>query len=222
MTIIAPAILGIYSKNFPPLFKSLSNTFINKEVNINGTAIPNEYTNRSIIPFEMVLTPPAKIKIDANTGPKQGVQPAAKAIPIIVELNQPVIFLGAETLSLELNIFSLIIPIMLSPKITIMIPLILENMSLFLTKILPKKVAVDPIITNIIVKPSTKASVLFNANNLLLLTSSSDELPVIYIIYAGTMGSIQGDIKEINPAPKANGNETSCANIKNLPTINYI
>lgn len=67
--------------NFSALFIKSTNTFINKAVSIKGIAIPMEYINKRIVPLDTVSAPPAYIKIDAKTGPKQGDQPAAKPFP---------------------------------------------------------------------------------------------------------------------------------------------
>ena len=73
----------------------------------------------------------------------------------------------------------------------------------------PSIVAEEPIIINIIVKPMIKPKVLYKAKSLFFDISSSVLVPVIYIIYAGTNGSIQGEKNDKNPAPNANGNDTS-------------
>src|SRR5690606_36745047 len=127
-----PPILGIYTITFSVFSRNLLNTLINNAVSKKGIAIPTEYINNRYTPLETVAAPPAYMRIDANTGPKHGVHPAAKAIPIKMELNQLETFLGAFfffSISKNLNF---IIPIMFKPKITIKAPLILEKISLFL------------------------------------------------------------------------------------------
>ena len=141
-----------------------------------------EYIKSSKIPLDTVVTPPAYMRIEANTGPKHGVHPAAKAIPINMELSPLVTFLGLDNLLFKLINLILMIPIIFKPKTIINIPLILEKISLFLTNILPSRVAEEPIIMNTIVNPKTNAKVLTRAKALLLATSSSVTVPVIYII----------------------------------------
>ena len=163
--------------------------------------MPIEYTSNSNTPLASVSDPPAYMRIEAKTGPKHGVQPAAKAIPISIEPNQFVTFLGAATLLEKLGNFRFNMPIMFNPKMIIIIPLIFENNPLFLTNTLPKIVAVEPMIINIMVNPITNANVLVRANFRFLIRSSSTSTPVIYIIYAGIIGSIHGEKKDMNPAP---------------------
>src|SRR5699024_4396577 len=93
-------------------------------VNIKGIAIPIEYINKSITPLDTVSVPPAYTNIDANTGPKHGVHPAANAIPIKVELNQLVTFLGVDTCLVLFKNPILNIPIIFKPKKVINNPLI--------------------------------------------------------------------------------------------------
>ena len=81
-TIIIPLILGKYFIRPSLLRRNLSNIFINSAVKTKGIPIPMEYIKSIIIPLETVSAPPAYIRIEAKTGPKQGVHPAAKAIPM--------------------------------------------------------------------------------------------------------------------------------------------
>ena len=172
------------------------------------------------MPLEIVSEPPAYTNLDASTGPKHGVHPAAKAIPMSTELYHLVIFFGVFTLPLNLAKSNLINPVIFNPKSIISTPLIFATTSLFLMNIFPKKLAEVPIIINIIVNPNTNPNVLVNANSLLSCTSLSKVEPVIYIIYPGIIGNIQGVKNDRNPAPNAIGRETSLNNIASNPLSN--
>jgi hypothetical protein len=92
-------------------------------------------------------------------GPKQGVQPAAKAMPINIDVAQLPVFLGPCSLFSISKKGRWRTPNICSPNVNNNTPLILVNHILPFRKILPKALAVEPIKMNIKVKPSTKPTV---------------------------------------------------------------
>ena len=59
----------------------LNNVFEANENITNGVAIPNKYRTINITLFPVSPDEPAKINIEANIGPTQGVQPRLKVKP---------------------------------------------------------------------------------------------------------------------------------------------
>ena len=96
-----PLIVDITGKYLKMEFLCFVKLPIASAVNIKGTARPKEYTESRRIPFPMVSELLAYIRIEDKIGPMQGVQPAAKAIPISIEPNLPLALLK------EKNLFSL-------------------------------------------------------------------------------------------------------------------
>ena len=96
-----PLIVDITGKYFEIVVLCFVKLPIARAVSIKGTARPNEYTESRRTPFPMVSKLLAYIRIEDKIGPMQGVQPAAKAIPISIEPNLP------EALLKEKNLFSL-------------------------------------------------------------------------------------------------------------------
>ena len=96
-----PLIMDITGKYLEIAVLYFTKLPIARAVNIKGTARPNEYTESKSIPWPMVSKLLAYIRIGDKIGPTQGVQPAAKAIPIRTEPNLP------EALLKEKNLFSL-------------------------------------------------------------------------------------------------------------------
>lgn len=86
-----PLVVDIIGKYFENFLNCLVKVSMAIAVNINGTASPSEYitNSKTPVPIEFMLV--AYISIEDNIGPMQGVQPEAKAIPMIMELKGPVI-----------------------------------------------------------------------------------------------------------------------------------
>jgi hypothetical protein len=72
------------------------------------------------------------------------------------------------------------------------------------------------------VNPKIKPRVLVTARSFLFERSSSKSAPVIYIMYAGIIGSKQGEKKDKTPAPKAIGKDTSVVIIFTSRKIRFI
>ena len=73
-------------------------------VSRKGTPRPTEYIAKSRPPATADPLVPARIKILARMGPKQGVQPTPKAAPTIAEFAMPV-----SLRPLRLGVFNLIL-----------------------------------------------------------------------------------------------------------------
>ena len=56
---------------------------------INGTASPREYILKRCAPFQALPSVDARINMEDNAGPMQGVQPREKAIPTMKEPKKP-------------------------------------------------------------------------------------------------------------------------------------
>ena len=97
----SPLIRDITLEYFKIEFLCFIKLPIARAVNINGTARPKEYTHNKRIPIPIVSKLLAYISMEDKIGPMQGVQPAAKAIPISTDPNLP------ETLFKEKKRFSL-------------------------------------------------------------------------------------------------------------------
>ena len=99
ITIIkTPLIVDIRGKYFENFLNCLVKFSIAMAVKINGTASPREYITRSNTPLPIEFIFVAYMSIEDNIGPMQGVQPAAKAIPINTELMGPLILSNIRNL----------------------------------------------------------------------------------------------------------------------------